>query len=141
VTATTSQQRDLFSKRWRNIRAPQPDERQIHISLVAQLKLICRKDVLFYHCPNGELRDDALGAKLKAMGVLPGVYDLIFLYRERDQLQVLYLELKTRKGRLTEAQAVFGMRAGEVGCHVYAAHSLDEAIAILNKHKLLRVRR
>ena len=38
---------------------------------------------LLYHVPNGELRDDITAAKLKAMGVVPGIPDIVFHYRQR----------------------------------------------------------
>lgn len=38
---------------------------------------------LMYHVPNGELRDPITANKLKAMGVVPGVPDIVFHYRSR----------------------------------------------------------
>ncbi len=38
---------------------------------------------LLYHVPNGELRDKITAAKLKAMGVVPGIPDIVFHYRQR----------------------------------------------------------
>jgi len=38
---------------------------------------------LLYHVPNGELRDKVTAAKLKAMGVVSGVSDIVFHYRSR----------------------------------------------------------
>ncbi len=54
--------------------------------------------ILFWHTPNGELRDSATAAKLKKMGVTPGVPDL-FLPQYH-----CFIEFKNTKGRLSESQ-------------------------------------
>jgi len=50
-----------------------------------------------YHCPNGGSRNEIEGAKLKRMGVRPGVADLILL-TPRHGYGSLCLEAKVRKG-------------------------------------------
>ena len=51
-----------------------------------------------FHIPNGELRSPFVGAKLKRMGVLPGVPDLYVIELK------LAIEMKTKKGRLSNDQ-------------------------------------
>jgi len=63
----------------------------------------CRYTVWF-HCPNGEKRDKVTAAKLKKMGVRPGVADFIMLLTSGRALAV---ELKTLKGRQSEDQQGF----------------------------------
>jgi hypothetical protein len=132
-----TEQKDLFTKRFRKVPAPQPSELQIQISLIERLRLQCRKDVLFFHCPNGEIRDKAAAAKLKAMGVLPGVSDLQFIWNRHDQLFVLFLELKTKGRKLSNEQAVFGFAALAVGCAFEVADNIDDAVKILRKYQIL----
>lgn len=132
------QQKDMFSKRWRQVRAPPPSELQLQISLVAQLRLICRRDVVFFHCPNGELRDKRAAAKLKAMGTLPGVADLVFVWCDDGVLKNLYLELKARKRSMSPEQMVFCDRVIDAGADYHCVDSIDEALALLRSHGLLK---
>lgn len=53
--------------------------------------------------PNGGRRDAATGARLKAEGVLAGVADIILLV-PRKNFGALLIEMKTTKGRQSEAQ-------------------------------------
>lgn len=68
------------------------------------------------------------GVKLKRMGVLAGVYD-IFIAIPRFDLGYggCWIELKTKKGRLSEKQIAFGLRKNERGYKTALARSLEEA--------------
>jgi elongation factor P hydroxylase len=66
-------------------------------------KRACRRTVWFA-VPNGEKRDKPTGAKLKLMGVRPGVADFILL---TSTALALAVELKTLKGRQSEDQKGF----------------------------------
>lgn len=126
-------QRDLFTKRWRNIEALDPSEAAVQIALVARLRQDLRPDVIWFHVPNGEYRDKRSAAKLKAMGVLPGVPDLVF-----DNGNILYLEIKKPGGVLSAAQRQFKACAERAGRHYAVAHSSTEALGILRKHGMLQ---
>lgn len=54
-------------------------ELAIHKAIVDLLRKTARPGLKFWHTPNGELRDIRVAMKLKAMGVLPGVSDLIMM--------------------------------------------------------------
>lgn len=56
------------------------------------------------------------------MGVLPGVADFCFLGKER----VLFLEIKTEKGRLSENQQKFISDIRELGHETQVAYGWDE---------------
>ena len=75
---TAPMQRDLLTRRWRKLVEPQRED-TMHIQLVTMLRWCLRPDVIMRHVPNGEDRTPRIGAKLKAMGVLPGSADLEFL--------------------------------------------------------------
>src|SRR5262245_15561570 len=114
-----AQHRDLFTRRWRQ-EIPPAKETAFHIQLVSILRWALRPDVLMWHVPNGGYRDDREAAKLKAMGVLPGVSDLQFHWIEIDALQrkcrrVLHLELKAGNGRLSDTQATFALAVKLLG--------------------------
>jgi hypothetical protein len=140
-------QKDLFSKRYRTVPRLDPYEYQLQISLVDRLRWQCREGVEFYHCANGELRDARTGAKLKAMGLKPGVADLEFVWGELVSVvaeprpmifpRVLYLELKARGGKQTEAQKQFETSVTAKGCFYELADNIDEAVCILQKHRIL----
>ena len=115
---------------------PEPSELQIHIAVVARLRLLCRPGIIYWHTPNGGLRENKReAAKLRAMGVLPGVADLQFLYPCAQPN--LFLELKARGRKLTPDQEVFRDLVRAAG-HAYEwTDSLDEAIRILIQYKVL----
>jgi hypothetical protein len=151
---TAAKQRDLFSRRYRTVVAPRVRESALQIQLVSILRYCLRPDVLFWHTPNGELRDLRTAAKLKAMGALPGVADLQFHWYELDAFaddlppdhrsgankirRVLHMELKADRGRLSEAQASFALAVRLLGDEYHIARNIDEALELLRERGLLR---
>src|SRR5262245_17194103 len=133
----TEQQKHLFTNRWRKVRTLDPLEVQIQISLIARLKLLVRPDVIYFHIPNGEERDKRVAAKLKAMGVLPGVADLLFIWSEQT-LRALFLELKRRGNALEENQEQFKLNCEAIGVLYAWADNIDDAVKILQGHNLLK---
>lgn len=142
ITAPTPrkpQQRDLFTRRWSNAKAKDPAEIQIQISVVAQCKWRLRDGVKFWHTPNGEARDKATGAKLKAMGVLAGVADLLFMWANLDgATRVLFLELKAKGKTRSEEQHDFCAAVRACGCDYFVADNVDDAMRILRDAGLLK---
>lgn len=134
---TIPQQKDIFTKRWRRVQALDPKESQIQISLIAELKIRIRPGVMYFHVPNGEERNKAIAAKLKAMGTLPGVADLIFIWMT-DRIHILFLELKRRDKKLSPDQYGFCLKIREAGAIYDMADSVAGAIDILQRHGLLR---
>ena len=137
-------QRHLFTKRWAKVPKTDPLEADIQKALVQRLNLQARKDVLWWHVPNGEYRTDATGARLKAMGVLPGVADLMFIIPELVSAptlmvmpRVLFLELKRKGGKLSPEQVAFAARARRTGASYEVADSIDAAVAILERYGIL----
>jgi hypothetical protein len=137
--------RDLFTKRLRKIRPPPPSELQIQISLIAQLRQAqrIRPGVIYFHVPNGELRDKRSAAKLRAMGVRAGVADLIFIWNapvhgDPRRVRILFLELKAPGRKETPLQTLFADEASTIGCDYAKADSIDDAITILQGFGLLR---
>ena len=130
-------QKDIFTKRYRRVKAPEASELQIHISVVDHCRKLIKPNVVWFHCPNGEHRNNRTAAKLKAMGVRPGVADLIFIRRapwSADCLpDVLFLELKRRGQKQSDSQLAFEPDAKACGAQYRVADSVDVAIDILER--------
>lgn len=89
---------------------------------------------LLFHVPNGEVRDPRTAAKLKWLGVRPGVPDLL-LPVPRGQYTGLALEMKRRSGASTsEAQKRFLEALRGCGWHVAVCAGADEAIGELRRY-------
>lgn len=80
-----------------------------------------------YHTPNGGSRNLAEGAKLKRMGVKPGVPDLFLPYPAGGYCG-LWLEMKTEDGRPTPCQRDWIEYLRSVGYCAYICHNAGEAI-------------
>lgn len=112
---------------------PEPSELQIHIAVVQHLKYRARKGVCFFHAANGERREARDAAKLKAMGVTPGIPDLMIVADGKTY----GLELKTSRGRLSPAQKGMLDVLNAAGAYTAVAYGIDQALAILQAWGLL----
>lgn len=81
---------------------PALSESQIQRQILDWLKATCPSAIVFA-VPNGEHRNKITAAKLKGQGVKAGAADLIFVH----QGIIAFIEVKTEKGRLSEAQKAF----------------------------------
>ena len=83
-----------------------------------------------FHCPNGEKRDGRTASKLMAMGVKPGVPDLIFILPNG---KILWVELKLANGILSKSQEKFRHKLQSLSHHylLIQADSLLEAVYYL----------
>lgn len=79
-----------------------------------------------FHVPNGELRHPAVGAKLARMGALPGVTDFIWPVR-RGRFACMFLELKSKHGKLEPQQAKFIDAMRDVGHFAQVAYGWTQA--------------
>lgn len=112
------------------------NEETIQRHVVARLRLA---RAVFCHVPNGSKATPGYRAKLKALGLEPGVPDLLIfsLAGGRAPPQPMALELKTEKGRLSSAQIKYGQRMSTLGWRVTTAYGLDEALATLISWRVL----
>jgi hypothetical protein len=69
------------------------------------------------------------GAILRGMGVKAGVPDMVVV----DAGRAIWLELKARKGRVSDEQTACHKALRRAGCAVYVIRSLDEAIIALRE--------
>lgn len=119
----------------RRIPGLDPSEHNIQTKLIHRLDEMMRPEIVRMAIPNGGLRHPIVGKKLKAEGLLPGSPDLVFAL---EKAKTLWLEMKTRTGGLSDVQDGVHYKLAELGHTVETAHSVDEAIAILYQHGIIR---
>jgi hypothetical protein len=83
--------------------------------------------VFAFAVPNGGARNAKTGARLKAEGVKPGVPDIALLINGAPH----FLELKTERGYLTQAQKRVREEIEAAGGQWAVAKGLDDALATL----------
>lgn len=85
----------------------------------------------FFHVPNGGHRSKRQAALFKAMGVLAGVNDLIFLAAPQ---KAIFIEMKAKGGSISDNQASFHRRLKDFGfeSHTVSAATPHEAIDKVN---------
>ena len=77
-------------------------------------------------------KSKAVAGLSKAMGLVPGVADLLILYRQDDAPpQAAWVELKTRYGALNERQRAFRTAMKGMSVEYHVARSLDEFRALV----------
>ncbi len=109
-------------------------ETQIQKSVLQHLSLRGAPGVFAFHPANGGWRSPIEAAILVGMGVVPGVPDIILI---KDG-QTFGLELKATSGRLTPTQVDTHKRMRAAGAIIGTAVGIDQALAWLEGHKLLR---
>lgn len=112
-------------------------EFQIHSAIVVAWRKFARRDWLLWHTPNGERREQRTAAKLRAMGTLPGVPDLLLLGPDG---RLRCIEVKGASGRLSDGQNEFRAFCIARGIPFAVVCSLADALAILSEWGYLRVR-
>ena len=89
-----------------------------------------------WHCPNGGARSPIEAKIFAGLGVLRGIPDIHVVHDGK----FFALELKSTKGRLSASQIETMGALEAAGAITGTAFSLDEAIAWLEEHDLLRGR-
>lgn len=103
---TAWRQLDLYKgPRQRGTRPPRASEFAVHCAIADTIRINIVRGWIWFHCPNGELRPDGAGARLKRMGTRPGVSDFLLVGPPYGRLHAL--ELKRRGERPTNAQHAF----------------------------------
>lgn len=102
-----------------------PKEATLHCTVAKLLHDHARPEWLWFHVPNGERRDVQTGARLKRMGVKPGVPDFLLI---SPYGSVRFLELKRTGETLSDSQEEFRVQCIRQGIPHVIAHTLDEAL-------------
>tara|TARA_R110002072_G_scaffold254761_1_gene413607 strand:- start:246 stop:674 length:429 start_codon:yes stop_codon:yes gene_type:complete len=112
-------------------RTPEAD---LQRAVVQALRVALPRTAIIHHCANEVTEPGPCGARRQAilvgMGVHPGVADLMVLSEGR----VLFLELKSPKGRLSPAQEAFRDAVLSQGFGWALVRSLDDALGALADH-------
>ncbi len=103
-----------------------PTEDQIQIALLEWLELI-KLSQHFIHIPNEGKRSWNYGKKLKRMGMRKGASDL-FIATPRHNYHGAWIELKSKKGKLTEHQSKFLEDMEAQGYYCTVCYGLDSAV-------------
>ena len=100
-------------------------EEQLQRAVADYLSLMAPMHGFFWcHVPNGGSRTKIEGAAFKAMGVKPGVADILIIKAGR----AYWIELKAPKGRQSESQRAFEVAMMLQKCPYVIANSLDAVI-------------
>jgi len=93
------------------------------------MKIIKNKypNLVCFAIPNGGRRDAITGARLKLEGVTPGVPD-IFLAKAASGKYGLFIEMKTKRGKVSKSQQDLFPLLEASGYAVVVAHGWKEAV-------------
>lgn len=104
----------------------------VHKSILTYLKLVL-KDCIIFHPANGGSRKGGKieGARLKAMGVVPGVADIVIVTKG-GKCYFIEVKTKSKTSRLSDSQVTFSNTCYDLNVPYGVARDIDEA-----KHLLL----
>jgi len=109
-------------------------EADLQRAVVTALRFALPRTAIIHHCANEVTEPGPRGAKRQAilvgMGLHPGFADLMVICEGR----VLFLELKSLKGRLSPAQEAFRDAVLAQGYGWALVRSLDDALGALSDH-------
>lgn len=99
-------------------------EDEVQAAIVQALRIAFPKCIVA-HFANGEKRDFGTAMKLKGMGVVAGMPDLIVVLPEG---KVAWIEVKTTGGRLSAAQSDVIRVMTDLGHPVCVAREISDAV-------------
>jgi hypothetical protein len=102
-------------------------EQALHRAVAQFLDAALLPPALWFHIPNGGGRSRVEAAILAGLGVKAGVPDICIVHAG----QVYFLELKSARGRLSDAQRAMLHSLTRSGARVGIAYSLDQVIGRL----------
>lgn len=102
-------------------------EHLLQTSIIQYLRL---KKILVFAVPNGAKRNLFVAKQLKDEGVLAGVSDLIIVLKNK----VVFVEIKTNKGRQQKTQKEFQKKVEELGHDYLIWRSIDDAIRFVENY-------
>lgn len=120
-----------------------PTEAQLQITIMEYLRHALPEGSLAIHVPNGGYRLMSEGRRFKRMGVKAGVLDILIISQQLGSLRphVVWLEVKSEKGKLSTAQHQMMRLLDDLGCAAYVVRSLEHVEEVLRRENIpIRVR-
>lgn len=109
------------------------DEASLQASIFSYVRTVA-PDVLIFHPANGGLRTKAEAARLKAMGVVAGIPDLVLVFPGG---RCAFIEVKTAKGVLSPDQKAMRLRMIRLGISSITARTLGDVRIALREWGVL----
>ena len=117
-------------------------EQEIHTSIVAWLQLALPAQSVVHHSPNEGRHHVAYRQKQKKMGMQTGWPDLELFVPDQffvsGESRPIFLEVKSKKGRLRDTQIRILEQLRDLACHVCVVRSIDETEDFLSEIIKLR---
>ena len=112
-------------------------ESELQRTVVEFLQVYLPPGSIFHHSPNEGNHKIQYRVKQKRMGVRPGWPDLeLFVSRTWWRPEVpwspIFIEIKTKTGRLSKNQKEVHADLRQAGCHVETVKSVDEVETFIN---------
>lgn len=130
-------QLSLFTRRPAR-RAPSAYEIAVHCMIADTLRLSLSAGWIWWHTPNGGLRNKVEAAKMVRMGVLPGVSDFLLVGPPAGRLHAL--ELKRQGVKPTDEQDQFLALLRAAGGIADWVDNYDDALNVLRGWGAVRAR-
>jgi hypothetical protein len=111
-------------------------EQALQRTIIAGLRAALPQTWLVAHVPNGGKRSAVEGAIFKAMGVLPGVPDILVLGETDHGATAWFFEVKADRGSLTPAQRQMHEKLRDLGFGVAVVKSWDDVVTTAALWKL-----
>jgi hypothetical protein len=108
------------------------EEYHIQVAVVQWLK-INHPEVLFTIAPSGMKLPIQVAARLKKMGYSAGTPD-IMIFESRNKYHGLFIELKTKTGRVTTQQGEWSTALISRGYMALVCRSFEDAVATINTY-------
>lgn len=115
-------------------------EHQEQVALIEYAELMARKDPrwgMLFSIPNGGKRHIITARRLKEEGQKAGIPDLM-LAVPGGKYHGLFIEMKSKRGRLTDMQEDWLWRLSEQGYMADTCYGFDEAVRVIEKYLALK---
>ena len=107
-------------------------EHDEQVAVVRWFRIAYPKHIMF-SIPNAAKRSVGLANYMRAEGLLAGVAD-IFVMCPNNKWHGLFIEMKAKKGKVSDQQAYFIEQAIEKGYMAWVCHGFEEAQALITKY-------